>query len=216
MANKSEIEMEPYRRAFFLRQFDSLCAKLYRYRIDPELYEARKSVLSFVIGLRFSALLIYTIRSLLGNTEFTANWGVIIDESGEKRCSPECDIIIHKDGSEDAWNGDDDVNGSVMDFRFVDRRNVKLVVSCKGFEVTQIDQNMKSDIVKLGDYVENVWLFAECCNTKQVTKLQQDAGDAGYKNFYYLYLLKESQITPDFDERVWLDFTESLLSLVAG
>jgi len=84
--DKSEIEMEPYQRTFFLRQFDSLCAMLYRYRIDPELYEARKSVLRFVIGLRFSALLIYTIRRLLSNTEFTANWGVIIDESGEKRC----------------------------------------------------------------------------------------------------------------------------------
>jgi len=215
MANKSEIELSPYRRAFFLRQFDTLCAKLFRYRIDPELYEARKSLLPFIIGLRFSALLTYAIRHLLDNTEFTANWGVIIDESGEKRCSPECDIIIHKNGAEDAWNGGDDFGGSVMDFHFVRRNAVKLVVSCKS-HVTQIDQRMKDDIVNLADYAENVWLFAECCNAKQVTKLQQDAGDAGYKNFYYLYLLKEGQITPDFDERVWLDFTESLLSLVAG
>lgn len=215
MPAKREIEMEPYRRTFFLRQFDTLCAMLYRPRIDPELYEARKSVLRFVIGLRFSALLIYTIRRLLSNTELTANWGVIIDESGEKRCSPECDIIIHKDGSEDAWNGGDNFGNPVMGFHFVYRKNVKLVVSCKAFSVTQISQSMKDDVVNLADHVENVWLFAECCQYGQVAKVRRDARNAGYKGFSYLYRLKKSGGPGKYDEIGWCQFAKVLWELAS-
>lgn len=194
-----------------MEQFHSLCGKLQKYRMDPEIFEARRSVLSFVTGLRFSALLIYSIRAILRNTSLTANWGMIVDRSG--KYSPECDIVIHDNGSEHAWDGDDDVNGSVMDFHFVDRRNVKLVVSCKAFSVTQISQPMKDDVVNLADHVDNVWLFAECCQYGQVAKVQRDARNAGYKGFSYLYRLKKSGGLGKYDEIGWCQFAKFLREL---
>lgn len=214
MAKNQKAEIGPLERAFFLEQYHTLCGKFYKYQVDQDLFEARKSVLSFVRGLRFSAVLIYSIRKILDNTKCTADWGAIIDDAG-KKCSPECDIIVHENGSEYAWNGDDDVGGRVMDFHFVKKQNVKLVVSCKGFEVTQIDQNMKNDIVKLGDYVENVWLFAECCQYGQVAKLRRDARNAGYKGFFYLYRLKKSGGPRKYDERRWCRFVKTLQQLAA-
>jgi len=194
-------------------RYDSLYKKLDKYRIEQELEEARKSVLAFVTGLRFSALLIYEMRTILKNTNLAVNWGTIIDDRGDK-CSAECDIIVHKNGSEFAWNGDIDVGGNVMDFHFVNKQNVKLVVSCKCFKVSQIGQNMKNDIVKLGDYVENVWLFVEYCKAKKLRGLCKDAKGAGYKKFHTLYLQKEDG-SFDYDENLWFEFAESLQELAA-
>jgi hypothetical protein len=205
MTNNQKHEIGYLKKAFYLEDYKSLCGKFCNYQIDQDLFEARKSILSFVRGLRFSALLIYKIRKILSDTKCTADWGAIIDNIGDK-CSPECDIIVHENGSDHAWNGGDDIGGRVMDFHFIKKQNVKLVVSCKGFKVTQIDKNMS-------DYIDNVWLFTECCDAENVTKLKKDAKVVGYKNLYYLYLLKEGQIAPDYDERIWFDFTESLLGI---
>lgn len=194
-------------------RYNSLCKKLDLYRTEQELHEARKSVLAFVTGLRFSALLIYEMRDILKNTNLAVNWGTIIDESGD-RCSAECDIIVHKNGSEFAWNGEIDVGGSVMDFHFVNKQNVKLIVSCKGFEVSQIDQNMKNDIIKLGDWVENVWLFVEYSKATQLRDLYKDAKDAGYKKFYYLYSKREDGGLV-YDESLWCEFARFLRGLAA-
>jgi hypothetical protein len=195
-------------------RYHSLCKNLDKYRTEQELHEARKSVLAFVTGLRFSALLIYEMRTILKNTNLAVNWGTILDDRGDK-CSAECDIIVHKNGSEFAWNGDIDVGGSVMDFHFVNKQNVKLVVSCKGFKVSQIDQDMKNDIVKLSDWVENVWLFVEYCKATRLRGLCEDAKDSGYKKFYPLYLQKENS-SLDYDENLWCEFAESLKELAAG
>ena len=213
MAKNQQDELDALERGFLMEQFHSLCGKLQKYRMDPEIFEARRSVLRFVTGLRFSALLIYSIRAILRNTSLTANWGMIVDRSG--RYSPECDIVIHDNGSKYAWDGDDDVNGSVMDFHFVDRRNVKLVVSCKAFSVTQISQPMKDDVVNLAEHVDNVWLFAECCQYGQVTKVRRDARNAGYKGFSYLYHLKKSGGPGRYDEIGWCQFAKVLRELVA-
>jgi hypothetical protein len=213
MGKRRTKELGVLQRGYLEERYGSLCKKLDKYRIEQELHEARKSVLAFVTGLRFSALLIYEMRTILKNTNLAVNWGTVIDDRGDK-CSTECDIILYKNGSEFAWNGDIDVGGRVMDFHFVNKQNVKLVVSCKGFEVSQIDQNMKNDIVKLGDYVENVWLFVEYCKAKQLRGLCEDAKDAGYKKFYHLYLLKEDG-TLDYDENLWCEFAESLQELAA-
>jgi hypothetical protein len=192
-------------------RYGSLCKQLDKYRIERELFEARKTVLPFVTGLRFSALLIYEMRTILKNTNLAVNWGTIIDDTGDK-CAAECDIIIHKNGSEFAWNGEIDVGGSVMDFHFVNQQNVQLVVSCKAFELLHIDQNMRDDIVKLCDYVDNVWLFVEYCKSKKLCQLRADARNAGYKELYPLYLEKEDG-TLDYDENIWCEFAQSLQEL---
>src|SRR5271166_5699831 len=84
------------------QNYHKIQAGLKMYRIDTfirdlEATEGKNKggVLSFVRGLRLSALLIYAIRDLLGEgSDLTANWGHIIDEDGQF-CSRECDIIIH-------------------------------------------------------------------------------------------------------------------------
>ena len=206
MEKRPTKELGVLQRGNLQERYDSLCKKLDKYRIEHELEEARKSVLAFVTGLRFSALLIYEMRTILKNTNLAVNWGTIIDDKGDK-CSAECDIIVHKNGSEFAWDGDIDVGGNVMDFHFVNEQNVKLVVSCKCFKVSQIDQNMKNDIIKLGDWVENVWLFVEYCKATQLRGLCKDAKDFGYKKFYHLYLQKENG-SLDYDENLWCEFAE--------
>ena len=213
MAKNQQDELDALEKGFLMELFHSLCGKLQKYRMEPEIFEARKSVLSFVTGLRFSALLIYSIRAILRNTALTANWGMIVDRSG--KYSPECDIIIHENESEHAWDGDDDINGPVMDFHFVDPKNVKLVVSCKAFSVTQISQSMKDDVVNLADHVDNVWLFGECCQYGRVAKVRRDAKNAGYKGFFHLYCLKKSGGSGKYDERGWCKFAKSLRELAA-
>ena len=211
MGKRRTKKLGVFQRGNLQERYKSLCTKLDLYRTEQELHEARKSVLAFVTGLRFSALLIYEMRNILQNTNLAVNWGTIIDESSDK-CSSECDIIVHKNGSEFAWNGEIDVGGSVMDFHFVDKQNVKLIVSCKGFEVSQIDQNMKNDIIKLGGWVETVWLFVEYFKATRLRGLCKDAKDFGYKKFYYLYLKREDG-SLDYNENLWCEFAKSLKEL---
>jgi hypothetical protein len=210
MAKESASKLGLLQKGLLLEPFNSLCGKLHKYRVDPELHEARKTILRFVTGLRFSALLIYNIRTILRNTNLAANWGAILKRR-DKKCSPECDIIVHT-GSEWAWDGEDDVGGPVMDFHFVPQENVKLVVSCKSC-LTQIDGAIRNDIAKLSDWVDNVWLFAECCQCGQVSKLRRDSRHAGYKRFSYLYTLKKTGGPGKYDERGWFSFAQALRAL---
>lgn len=199
-------------KGFLKVDYNSLCGKLTEYRIDPELREAKKTVLPFVTGLRFSSLLIYAMRKILKGTNLKVNWGVII-HNRDIRCSSECDIIVHEDDSDRAWDGQDDFDGPVMDFHFVPKDKVKAVVSCKASCVTQINQGMKDDVVKLRDYVSRVWLFAECCEPEKVVGLRKTALAAGYEKFLYLYLLRLKGVRCKSDQRVWFKFVESLRAL---
>lgn len=212
MADTSKEDTEVIQKGFLKEDYNSLCGKLTEYRIDPELREARKTVLPFVTGLRFSSLLIYAMRKILKGTNLTANWGVIIHNK-DIRCSSECDIIVHKDDSDRAWDGQDDFDGPVMDFHFVPKSKVKAVVSCKASCITQIDQRMKDDVVKLREYVSRVWLFAECCNRGKVVGLRKEAIASGYEKFLYLYLLRLNGVRWKCDQRVWFRFAESLKAL---
>jgi hypothetical protein len=212
MTGKAKEDAGAIQRGFLKEDYNSLCGKLTEYRIDPELKEAKKSVLPFVTGLRFSSLLIYAMRKILQGTNLKANWGVII-HNRDIRCSSECDIIVHKDTSDRAWDGQDDFDGRVMDFHFVHKDNVKAVVSCKASCVTQINQGMKDDVLKLRDYVKRVWLFAECCEREKVMELRKTAVASGYEKFLYLYLLKPKGIRWKSDQKVWFKFVDSLRSL---
>lgn len=212
MAGTSKEDTGVIQKGFLKVDYNSLCGKLTEYRIDPELWEAKKTVLPFVTGLRFSSLLIYAMRKILKGTNLKANWGVII-HNRDIRCSSECDIIVHEDDSDRAWDGQDDFDGPVMDFHFVPKDKVKVVVSCKASCVTQINQGMKDDVVKLRDYVSRVWLFAECCEREKVVELRKTALAAGYEKFLYLYLLRLKGVRYKSDERMWFKFAESLKAL---
>ena len=157
------------------------------WRIDTFIrqMEARRSkgrVLPFVRGLRLSAHLIYTIRKILVGTGLTANWGHLLDHSGNF-CSCECDVIIHCVGPVRQWNGTPD---PIMDFRFIEQHLAVVVISCKSRlkSRSEIDREYCES---MKPFVEKIWLFAECCGPRSAKTIQKKALDFGYEKFWYLY-----------------------------
>jgi len=197
-------------RGVLLDSYDKLCHGMSRWRSDPDLFEARKQVLSFVVGLRFSALLIYGIRKLLEGTGLQASWGTILADDGET-CSPECDIIVHEGGRVATWNGGDAVGCPVMEFCFINRSNVRLVISCKGQELDDIDEEVAADVRKLRPFVDRIWLFAECCKEGKLEALEEKSKKKGYERFWYVY--RRTTVGQLSNEEGWLEFGQSLRTL---
>jgi hypothetical protein len=192
-----------------MEEYAALCGRLRFWRFDSELASARSQILGFVRGLRFSALLIYRIRKLLLGTDLKANWGAI---DSEGRLSPECDIIIHKSGPpRTVWDGGDDVGGCVMDFWFVRREEALIVISCK----SKLDSVDVSYPAKLKPYVDHLWLFAECCEQREVQRHQAHASEAGYERFWYLYAITDTGMTGE-NVPGWVEFARELKQLSSG
>lgn len=166
----------------------------------------KKDIFSFVKGLRLQAQLIYTIREVLSPySDIKVDWGQLLDKNGIA-CSPECDIIIHRTGHIRNWNGSKD---PIMDFKFIDCRQAIVVISCKSF-MDRIKRKDSMYCEKVKKYVDQVWLFAECCKPKAAANLKQKAFLAGYNKFWYLYSWDRKKSITINDERVWLDFLYSL------
>lgn len=159
-------------------------------------------MLPFVKGLRLSAQLIYILRNELSETDLQVDWGHLLDSEGES-CSPECDVIIHRRGQVDVWNGS---NKPVMDFKFVRQDLAAAVVSCKSF-AKDVD---KGYALKLRPYVKPVFLFAECCAPSRVGTLRTKAKRAGYAAFGYLYTFDEKSGECVKDEKGWLKFLDAV------
>lgn len=204
------------RAVFEKEKYDSVRTKLLAHRLDPHIRTLESKtgknkglIFPFARGLRFSALLIYIIRETLEGSGLSANWGQIIDEDGDY-CSGECDIIIHTGKHEARWNGDGSGN-HIMDFRFVNKNDVKVVISCKSYiksSTVEIEylNNLKS-------FVKDVWLFAECCGPKSIIPIKKKAKTIGYEQFWCLYTWnsKNGETNEQFGE--WRDFMEKLRSL---
>jgi hypothetical protein len=138
------------------------------------------SILGFVKGLRLSAKLIYFLRKALSGYACEVNWGHVIDVS-TGACSPECDVIIHKRGHLEHWNGGRE---PVMDFKFIEARNVIAVVSCKS-RITSIDEEYAKLLSLYG--IQQVILFAECCSKSNYENLNEKAIEAGYTGLWCAY-----------------------------
>jgi hypothetical protein len=189
--------------------------ELLQWRIDElvremESYKERGRILAFVRGLRLSARLIYVLRTALSDRGVEVSWGHLLDEN-ERLCSPECDVIIHKSGSVQRWNGHEE---PVMDFRFVSCTRAVAVVSCKSL-LDSVDRDLKAYCAQMQRYVKRVLLFAECCRPRKVERLSRAAKEAGYGGLWYLYVLEEGSSEPTVDERVWMDFLQTLRRLTA-
>lgn len=178
-----------------LREFYSLKGELELWRVDTV---NTGSVLAFVRGLRLSARLIYALRKNLSGTGYDIDWGHLISPDGES-CSPECDIIIYKNGYEDKWNGTDN---PVMDFKFIKCDKAIAVVSCKSL-INSVD---KKYVQEIKDYVKNVLLFAECCEPKKIERIKKAAKKSGYKGFWYLYEYNKDTMECKLDDNVLMDF----------
>lgn len=192
-----------------LEDFHGLCGELQRWRTDPEIQDMQRDhgrglVFPFVKGLRLSARLVYAIRKILSSTAMKVNWGQVLIPDGY--CLPECDIIIHT-GYFQRWN---DTREPVMDFVFVEHKNVVAVISCKS-SVTAVDKDYAK---AMKPHVPNLFLFGECCSPSAVDRLKAAAEDAGYKGFWYLYTYDRRTEECEKDERVWQDFLQSLKAVV--
>jgi len=190
---------------------NSIIGDLSTWRIDDyirdlEKRKAKGRVLPFVRGLRFSALLIYEIRTILSSKNLSVNWGHILDEDGEL-LSNEADIIIHKHGFFKQWNGNDK---PVMDFKFVEKENAVLVISCKSYlRTSEIEVDYFNN---MNNYVDKIWLFAEACGPESASNIEIEAKKIGYENFYHLYTWSPKSEIKNNTEG-WIKFIQDLKNL---
>jgi hypothetical protein len=139
----------------------------------------KDSVLRFVRGLRFSARIIYILRKKMGATNLQVDWGHIWG----KQMSRECDIIIHR-GAFHGWNGDGGIN-PVMNFKFVESKNVVAVISCKSLiRPGDVDAKFSAETKA---YSKKIFLFAECCALGKFKDVEKKVLKAGYQKFWCLY-----------------------------
>lgn len=206
---------EGYIKSFQKEEYDKIKAQLLSYRLDPFIRDKEAEegsnkglIFPFARGLRFSALLIYSIRESLSGSELEVNWGQIIDNDG-MACSGECDIIIHKKGHAKRWNGGN-IN-HIMDFRFIEKEKAIAVISCKSYLTkSQVEKEYCQNILK---YVKKVWLFAECCGHESVELIREESKAIGYENFWYLYKWSRATDRIEDDEEGWYHFIESVMAL---
>lgn len=206
-----------YIERFASDRYTKVSQQLLSHRIDSFIreVEAREGknkgyIMSFVRGLRMSALIIYQLREILSDTQYSAYWGQIISDDG-KYLSNESDILIsRKDAYEKKWNGDGDQN--IMDFRFVKKDHVKAVISCKSFLTTAKIE--KDYIENMKKYTDQVWLFAECCGPESVQTIKDTSLGFGYNKFWHLYTWSRSSGETKLDETIWKEFELSVRSLI--
>ena len=169
--------------------------------VGPELKRGSGQILPFVKGLYLSAKIIYFIRDVVHSKQVEVNWGHIIHES-QIYCSPECDIIIHRHGSARVWNGD------VLDFHFVDSRNVIAVISCKS-EVASVDDDYAKKLIAFG--VQKVGLVGEVASRSNFQNLRSKAKAAGYADLWCLAL--EDDLGRRHDESSLVELIQFLEAL---
>ncbi len=210
--------MSNYLERFASDRYDKVSRPLLSHRIDPFIreVEAREGknkgyIMSFVRGLRMSALIIYQLREILSDTDYSAYWGQIINEDGDY-LSNECDILIsRKDSYVKKWNGEGD-NQDIMDFRFIRNDHVKLVISCKSFLTTaKVEKDYCENMKK---YVDEVWLFAECCGPQSIEPIKTVSIEYGYSQFWHLYTWNRLSGETTLQDNLWKCFELKVRELV--
>ncbi len=162
-------------------------------------------ILAFIRGLRLSARVIYVLRDLLSGRGLEVSWGHLLDNKGAC-CSPECDIIIHDEGYVQRWNGGAD--SPVMDFRFIEARKARVVLSCKS-TLTDLDRRYPPCLKQFG--IKKVFLFAERCDEESFSSLRRRAKEAGYLGLGCLYFTSKRGASTKTDETLNASFFDSLI-----
>jgi hypothetical protein len=164
-------------------------------------------ILGFVKGLRLSAGVIHYLEQRLSQTDLEVSWGHLLNEK-KQSCSPECDVIVHRKGYWDKWNGTDN---RIMLFKFIEVGNARAVISCKS-QLTSIDVTYPKDLKKFG--VRKVFLFAESCSARRFDTLRRRAKAAGYIDLCCLYFTGAKGTLEAVDRSLWIEFGESVLKAV--
>ena len=200
-------------RHFRLRKISALARELEEWRSDGEIRQAKMEgggVFDFVKGLRLAARLAYILKEKLSQYHLDANWGQILDEDGFY-LSPECDIIIHKEGYVDRWNGEGLGIDNVMDFRFIELKKVIAVISCKSY-LKSIGKEYTNYCQRLKPYLreKKFWLFAECIPSGKEETLCKKARSIGHDGFWYLYTWDENISEHKEDRPLWEKFIDEI------
>lgn len=194
-----------FRYGLWLANLRSVQEEFYAYKdyapVGPEQTRGSGQILPFVKGLYLAAKIIYFMREVLHAKNLYVSWGHIIHES-QIYCSPECDIIIHRHKSLKKWNGD------VLDFHFVDTKNVVAVMSCKS-EVSAVDEEYYKKMAAFG--VTKVGLIGEVASRTNFANLRSKAKAAGYIDFWCLAL--QDALSRGFNEPSLVEFIQLLESL---
>jgi len=169
-----------------------------------------RRMLYFVQGLHFSAELIYVIRALLPTKEVEAHWGHVL-RGDDILCSPECDIILHRNGKRGRWNGEH--KDPVFDFWFIQPEAVSAVISCKSMLRAPSDVDAAFCRNLQGYGVKHVWLFAECCESAKVDQVEARAKKAGYDKFFHLYTFDPKTGTDTPSTSSWDAFARAVRAL---
>ena len=207
-------ERRGHARRLVIEPFVALVGELASWRSDDEIETMDRAdrALAFVRGLRLSARLTYIIRDALHGSGVEAHWGHILSADGGLACSRECDVVIHQAACERMrWNGDRD---PVMDFWFVPCRSALAVVSCKSF-AHSVGDDQRQYCADMRNFVDRVYLFAECCHADRADALTQSATNAGYDGFWYLYSLDRDTREIQQPEPLWVHFVQEMSRLAA-
>jgi len=155
-------------------------------------------------------LVIYEIRRLLPSAGVNAHWGHIL-RGEDVRCSPECDIILHRNGKRRRWNGDH--SEPVFDFWFIHPEAVSAVISCKSMvrNPSEVDAEFCQRLRPYG--IEQVWLFSECCDRARVGSIEARAKKAGYSRFFHLYTSDPDTGTDTPSTSSWDAFAKAVRAL---
>ncbi len=192
-------------------KFHGLSGELAKWRLSPEinLMDARRDkgrILGFVKGLRFSARIAYLARDIVSSAGLEVNWGHLVNAEGTS-CSAECDVIIHKPGYLQKWNGGE---RPIMDFRFIESSQAIAVISCKS-NTKAIDKDYCSELKAFG--VRNIFLFSECCAPASIKRLTRQAQERGYSGFFHLYTITKGADTFAVNEAGILEFIKVIRDL---
>ncbi len=199
-----------------IEQLVGLTAELQKVRDHPPLtrrhdgkYEG--DILGFVKGLRLSARVIYFLRECLSaEAGLAVSWGHLLN-AAEQACSPECDVVIHKQGHIRNWNGGEK---PVMDFKFIHAEGVRAVVSCKS-QLDSIDADYPKALKQFG--IRKVFLFAECCRHDRLGNLRKAAAKAGYSGLWCLYMIEKGDTEESAfrtDESMYVEFGKAIKKAV--
>lgn len=196
-----------------LAPFTRLTEELISWRSEHEIQQMQKDktkgrVFDFVKGLRFSAQLIYIIRGALSRYGLEVDWGQIVSDNGAS-LSPECDVVIHRRGYHQRWNGGK--TDQIMDFKFICQSDALVVISCKSL-LTSVGKEHKDYCDRLKPYLKRKkpWLFAECVPKGKGIKIAKDAEKAGYHKFWYLYDWDNKNSLTGKDPKIWLNFLNEI------
>jgi len=196
-----------------LRKISALARELEDWHADSGVRQAKMEgggVFDFVKGLRLATRLIYILKNRLSQYHLDANWGQILDEDGFY-LSPECDIIVHKEGHFDRWNGEGGEIRNVMDFRFIELQKVVAVISCKSY-LTSISEDYKKHCRKIKPYLKGkiFWLFAECVPIGKEKELERKVKSIGHNRLWYLYSWDEMNFQPEENRPLWGKFLDEV------